>query len=251
MYPAYQYDNLDYDNAIKKQEIALLEKKYCNTQEMQLNMASAEQMASSGQLQSLLVFNYGVMNEIKLALTQVINLGAHFDPNPGNSLFNATTRILGHQTTSETKRMMDISQRILAELNKLIQSSANLSSFSQQFVQYMNQLPRQEVLQIQTMVQQSSNLYASIQDVEFKKAINALVTHHDLKSTAKQIATMNSEVLDKVMKLYPYLMDAISKYSPMVTNVRAGTVNSSKPGSLPQVNSNSYTLDRGHVAGLH
>jgi len=249
MYPAYQYDNLDYDNAIKKQEIALLEKKYCNTQEMQLNMASAEQMASSGQLQRLLVFNYGCMEELKLGLSQAINVGHHIKLEPGPSAYNRSTRPLSHQVNQQTQEMLDVARRIMSIYDKLVSTAGSLNSLSQNFTSYINQLPQSEVIQIQTIVQKSLALFGSIQDVEYSKGYDALYSDHDLKSNAMEIRKKNDQVKVSIMRLYPYLMDAISKYSPMVTNVRAGTVNSLKQGSLPQVNSNSYTLDRGHVAG--
>ncbi len=254
MYPAYQTQALDYDNPIKKQEIALLEKKYTNVQQMQYQQASAEATQATGSLQRTLIFNYGCMQEIQLAYAEIIKTGPHIKPeNTSGSMPHTRGGLLSQNAVNDPNPLqhtINVGRSALASYEKLLATAGDLNGLVQQFSSYMNTLPQQQINSLHNMIMQSISLYQQIED-ETMKVLQYLHSDTGATGVAASLGAKNKETASKVMRLYsPYLLDTLKRYSPLTTSVKMPTANSNMPGSNPSMGQSSYTLDQGqHYTG--
>ena len=248
MYPAYQTQALDYDNPIKKQEIAFLEKKYTNVQEMQYQQASAEATQATGSLQRTLIFNYGCMQEIQLAYSEIIRTSPHNrEQNPGNMAYTRGD-LLHHNAVNDPDTLqhtLNKGRLALASYEKLLATAGDLNGLVQQFSSYMNTLPLGQINSLHNMIMQSINLYQEIEN-EAMKVQQYLQFDQGARGVAASLQGKNRETASKVMRLYsPYLLDTLKRYSPLTTSVRMPTANSNMGDSNPSMGQSTYNLNNG------
>lgn len=253
MIPAYQRNELEYDNRIKKKINSLLAKKYTNTEMIRFEENDKETDDLFIQIEKILYLIYSLLQESHVHLFS-IGLGASDSNNnakaplkakKGRPQVNATNehiKIALEQNTHATAKALGGISNFKSQMNQIVKMGLTFKKAVTQITPLFNYLNDQQVESIDTLIDNVNDIYNNTYNFLQNELANAIQIGAELKDldiVTTLINKVNSEIINPNTSV---LLQLVATYNPISTPIQQPTVNTNATGD-------GYTLDQGHFIG--